>query len=120
MTSVVSCETLRRLPRNTCFVNEISVDSLTKWVAIMVWVSIHESACKRGLSTGEVETLWKRGIEDTVLDDADPFRVLRISFDDAGRAWELVALVFDGGNRVLVIHAMRLRRSTIDLINRRT
>lgn len=81
-------------------------------------VQIHPSACKHGLHEEVVEMLWRTGFEDTWLDDADPTRLLRVALDHAGRPWELVALVFDGGERHLVIHAMRLRKSTQELVQR--
>lgn len=82
-------------------------------------VRVHPSACKHGLTVEEVEGLWVVGIEDTWLDDDDPTRLLRIALDEAGRPWELVALVFDSGDRQLVIHAMPLRKSTTELLRRR-
>ena len=51
------------------------------------------------------------------VDDDRPGRLLRVCCDDAGRWFELVGLVFDG-ERVLVIHAMRLRRSTVEQVRR--
>jgi hypothetical protein len=57
-------------------------------------------------------------LDDTWLDDLDPTRLLRVCLDEAGRPWELIALVFDGGVRQLVIHAMPLRKSTIMMIRR--
>jgi hypothetical protein len=70
------------------------------------------------LSADEVVGLWSVGLEDTWLDDHDPSRLLRVCLDEAGRPWELVALVFDGGARRLVIHAMPLRKVTIELMRR--
>lgn len=80
---------------------------------------VHPSACKHGLTSDQVEDLWKAGVEDTWLDDLDPQRLLRVSLDHAGRPWELVGLAFDGGERHLVIHAMPLRSVTIELLRRR-
>ncbi len=82
-------------------------------------VEVHRAATKHGLTDDEVEALWGRGIEDTWLDDRAPSRLLRVALDDAGRPWELVALAFDAGERYLVIHAMRLRRSTTETLRRR-
>lgn len=82
-------------------------------------VRIHPSALKRGLDAEEVRVLWTQGVEDTWIDDLDPRRLLRLGLDSAGRPWELVGLVFDGGKRHLVIHAMPLRKSTMQLLERR-
>ena len=82
-------------------------------------VHIHVSATRHGLPEREVEALWRSGIEDTWLDGRDPVRLLRIAIDQAGAVWELIALVFDGGDRHLVIHAMRLRKVTVTLLERR-
>lgn len=82
-------------------------------------IHVNPSACKRGLEPAEVQALWRAGVEDTWLDDLDPRRLLRVAHDEAGRPWELVALVFDGGKRHLVIHAMPLRKVTIELLQRR-
>jgi len=79
---------------------------------------VHRSALRHGLGIDEVIGLWSVGLEDTWLDDLDPTRLLRVSLDEAGRPWELVGLVFDGGGRHLVIHAMPLRKGTIDLVRR--
>lgn len=85
----------------------------------IVQVHIHVSATRHGLPEREVEALWRSGIEDTWLDGRDPVRLLRIAIDQAGAVWELIALVFDGGDRHLVIHAMRLRKVTVTLLERR-
>lgn len=83
-------------------------------------IRVHPSACKHGLEPHEVKELWKVGVEDTWLDDLDPRRLLRIALDEACRPWEMASLVFDGGERHLVIHAMPLRKVTIELLQRRT
>lgn len=48
-------------------------------------------------------------------DEDDPRRWLWLGFDDAGRALELVVLVFDSGE-TLIIHAMKARRQYLDLL----
>lgn len=48
-------------------------------------------------------------------DEDDPRRWLLLGFDDAGRALELVVLIFDSGNE-LIIHAMKARRQYLDLL----
>ena len=82
-------------------------------------VHLHRSALKHGLSVGEVIDMWNGGGEQTVADDDEPPRHLRLAFDDAGRPWELAALSFGGGARYLVIHAMPARKSVIDKMQRR-
>jgi hypothetical protein len=84
----------------------------------MIDTRVHPSALRHGLSPEEIVGLWSVGLEGTWLDDHDPSRLLRVCLDEAGRPWELVALVFDGGIRHLVIHAMPLRKGTIDLMRR--
>lgn len=80
-------------------------------------VEVHQAALKHGLDPGQVERLWSSWVEQCWLDDDQPGRVLRFCMDDAGRAFELIGLVFDD-QRVLVIHAMRLRPSTVELMRR--
>lgn len=82
-----------------------------------VTIRVHRSALKHGLSADGVVKLWGQGVNQVWLEDDLPGRVLRMSCDDAGRWFELVALVFDD-ERVLVIHAMRLRRSTVERVRR--
>lgn len=59
------------------------------------------------------------GGEETVADDDEPPRYLRLAFDDVGRPWELAALSFGGGARHLVIHPLPARKSVIDKMQRR-
>lgn len=79
---------------------------------------MHESALKRGLNADSVIAMWTRGAEEVVIDDDEPPRYMRLSFDDAGRPWELAALSFENGNRYLVIHAMPARKSIITKMQR--
>ena len=76
-------------------------------------ISMHPSAHKHGMDAETITALWPEWIEQRLLDDDSPGRVLRVCLDDAGRAFELIAVVFDG-KRALVIHAMQLRPSTIE------
>lgn len=78
---------------------------------------VHPSALKHGLTPPAITDLWAHPLEELDLEDDLPRRVLRIACDDAGRWFELVAIVFDD-HRTLAIHAMRLRRSTLDQIRR--
>lgn len=85
----------------------------------MLYVQVHESALKRGLDADEVIRMWKEGTEETMIDDDEPPRYMRLAFDSAGRPWELGALSFGNGARYLVIHAMPARRSVVAKIQRR-
>lgn len=80
-------------------------------------ISVHPSARKHGLDDQTIRALWATWMEQCWLEDDRPGRLLRICMDDAGRAFELIGIVFDD-ERVLVIHAMRLRPSTIDIVRR--
>ena len=93
------------------------MDSFVYTIVCGVTVQAHRSALKHGLSAAEVVGLWGLFVEQVWLDDDRPGRLLRVCCDDAGRWFELVGLVFDG-ERVLVIHAMRLRRSTVEQVRR--
>lgn len=83
-------------------------------------MQVHESALKRGLDADEVVRMWSKGTDETVIDDDEPPRYMRLAFDSAGRPWELAALRFDDGARYLVIHAMPARRSVIAKMQRRS
>ena len=85
----------------------------------MLQVQVHESALKHGLSVDQVIRMWSAGTEETVVDDDEPPRYLRLGFDTAGRPWELAALKFGNGTRYLVIHAMPARKTIIAKIQRR-
>ena len=71
-----------------------------------VKIQVHRSALKHGLGVNEVVGLWGQGVEQVWLEDDRP-----------GRWFEVVGLVFDD-ERVLVIHAMRLRRATLERVRR--
>lgn len=85
----------------------------------MIQVGVHESALRRGLSTDDVIRMWNEGIEETVIEDDEPPRYLRLAFDSEGRPWELGALSFGDGTRYLVIHAMPARKTVIARMQRR-
>lgn len=85
----------------------------------MIQVQVHESALKRGLSVDEVIRMWSEGVDETIVDDDEPPRYLRLAFEDSGRPWELGALSFGSGTRYLVIHAMPARKSVIEKMQRR-
>lgn len=83
-------------------------------------VQVHESALRHGLSAEEVIRMWRTGIEETVIDDGNPPRYMRLSFDNVGRAWEIAALSFGNGARDLIIHAMPARRAVIAKMQKRS
>lgn len=85
----------------------------------MFQVQVHKSALKRGLSVDEVIQMWTTGTEESLIDDNEPPRYVRLAFDVAGRPWELGALRFGNGERYLVIHAMPARKSVIARMQRR-
>lgn len=82
-------------------------------------VQVHESALKRGLTGDHVIRMWNAGTDETVIDDDEPPRCMRLAFDESGRPWELGALSFGNAERYLVIHAMHARKSVIARMQRR-
>lgn len=85
----------------------------------LIHVQVHQSALKRGLGAEEVIRMWIEGLDETLIDDDEPPRYVRLAFDGDGRPWEVGALSFGGGVRYLVIHAMPARKSVIDRMQRR-
>ncbi|WP_417554383.1 toxin [Microbacterium sp.] len=85
----------------------------------MAEIQVHPSALKRGLSVEEVVRMWITGTDEIVVDDDEPPRYMRLSFDAAGRPWELAALSFGTGSRWLVIHAMPARKMIVERMHRR-
>ncbi|MDR0483268.1 MAG: toxin [Cellulomonadaceae bacterium] len=80
-------------------------------------IEVHKSARKHGLNNSTIRALWVNWLEQCWLEDDSPGRVLRLCLDDAGRAFEVIGIVFDD-DRVLVIHAMPLRQSTLAILRR--
>ncbi|MCW4457043.1 toxin [Microbacterium sp. MPKO10] len=78
-------------------------------------MNVHDSALKHGVLREDAiqAATWAVWIED--LDANSPARQLRLGFDTRGRLLETVVLVFDSGNE-LVIHAMKARPQTIELL----
>lgn len=78
-------------------------------------MKVHRSALKHQLDPEDIiqAATWAIWIED--LDEDGPGRQLRLGFDNRGRLLETVVLVFDSGNK-LVIHAMKARPQTLDLL----
>ncbi|MFT4189293.1 MAG: hypothetical protein QM621_12005 [Aeromicrobium sp.] len=92
----------------------------TGWGVFLLDVQVHESALKHGLDADEVVRMWTEGTEETVIDDDEPPRYMRLAFDSAARPWELAALSFGNGSRYLVIHAMPARRAVVAKMQRRS
>jgi hypothetical protein len=59
---------------------------------------------------------WEDWIGQAWLEPDIPGRLLRIGFDASGRAIEVIGICFDDGARVLFIHVMGLRKSTVELV----
>jgi len=78
--------------------------------------AFHESALKHGYEPDEIAAAWEDFAEQAWLEDDMPGRLLRVGFDGAGRPVEVVGVVFEDGARVLFIHMMELRKSTIRLL----
>jgi hypothetical protein len=78
-------------------------------------VKVHDAPRKHGILPEDAiqAATWATWIED--LDEDSPARQLRLGFDTPGRLLETVVLTFDSGNE-LVIHAMKARPQTLDLL----
>jgi len=78
-------------------------------------VKVHDAARKHGILPEDAiqAATWATWIED--LDEDSPARQLRLGFDTQRRLLETVVLTFDSGNE-LVIHAMKARPQTLDLL----
>ena len=70
----------------------------------MFQVQVHKSAFKRGLSVDEVIQMWTTGTEESLIDDNESPRYVRLG----------------NGERYLVIHEMPARKSVIARMQRRT
>ena len=74
-------------------------------------VEIHRSAYKHGLSIDEIRHALNNAVTVHPLEpDTDPPKELLIGPDFAGNPLELIWLRLPG-DRLMLIHAMRLRRS---------
>lgn len=78
-------------------------------------IKIHKSAFKHDISAEDAICAAEYPIWVEDLDDNCPARQLRLGFDTQGRLLETVVLTFDSGND-LVIHAMKIRQSYLELI----
>jgi hypothetical protein len=79
-------------------------------------VDIHRSATKHGVSDDDVLHAVEHEIVSFDLDpDADPPKVLVIGPDSAGNLLEVIVLVL-ADDRMIAIHAMKLRRHFNELL----
>ncbi|MEH6624210.1 MAG: hypothetical protein V7738_15725 [Dietzia maris] len=79
-------------------------------------VIIRRSARKHGIADDDIVTAAESALFAAPLDDDHPQRVLVLGFDSQARVLELVVLRYDDGTRE-VIHAMKARRTYLDLID---
>lgn len=75
-------------------------------------MDIHSSARRHGVGDDDIRHAYEQALAWTEIGD-DPVRYLLAGPDRAGNLLELVVLLLPGP-QVLVIHAMKLRRSTAD------
>jgi hypothetical protein len=79
-------------------------------------VEIHRSASKHGISDDDVLHAVEYELVSVDLEpDADPPKVLVIGPDSAGNLLEVIVLVL-ADDRIIAIHAMRLRRHFYELL----
>lgn len=78
-------------------------------------ISAHASALKHGIGADDVVVAASSPLFRSALDDENPWRELRLGFDNSGRLLEIVVLIFDSGNE-LVIHAMKARPQYLELL----
>jgi hypothetical protein len=79
-------------------------------------VEIHRSASKHGISDDDVLHAVEYELVSVDLEpDADPPKVLVIGPDSAGNLVEVIVLVLED-DRIIAIHAMRLRRHFYELL----
>lgn len=79
-------------------------------------MEIHRSAGKHGVTDDDIVHAVEHEIVSIDLDpDADPPKVLVIGADPAGNLLEIIVLVLEQ-ERLIAIHAMRLRRQFYELL----
>lgn len=77
-------------------------------------MNLHDSAFKHGESRVDVEYVASNYLIAYAVGD-DPTRELRLGYTHSGRMLEVIVLVFPSGNE-LAIHAMRIRKTYLDLL----
>ena len=79
-------------------------------------MEIHRSAAKHGVVDGDVVHAFEHEIVSVDMDPgADPPKILVIGPDSAGNLLEVIVLVL-ADDRVIAIHAMKLRRQFYELL----
>lgn len=78
-------------------------------------VIIRRSARKHGITDDDISAALATPLLSGPLDDDHPQRMLVLGFDSQARVLELVLLHYDDGNTE-VIHAMKARRTYLDLL----
>lgn len=79
-------------------------------------VIIRRSARKHGITDVDIRAAANSPVLSGPLDDEHPQRVLILGFDTHARMLELVILRYDDGTEE-VIHAMKARRTYLDLLD---
>lgn len=79
-------------------------------------MEVHRSASKHGISDDDVLHAVEYELVSVDLEpDADPPKVLVIGPDSAGNLLEVIVLLLED-DRIIAIHAMRLRRHFYELL----
>lgn len=79
------------------------------------FVIIRSSARKHGITDDDIRAAFDTATLSGPLDDEHPQRVLVLGFDRQTRVLELVVLFYDNG-QIEVIHAMKARRTYLELL----
>lgn len=79
-------------------------------------MQVHESARNHGIAPEDGIYAATHALYESMLEDDNPTRTLRLGFDTTGRLLEVVVLRFDSGNELL-IHAMRARPQYYELLS---
>ena len=77
---------------------------------------IRRSARKHGINDADIHAAVDAPLLTGPLDDEHPRRVLVLGFDTRARVLEVVVLHYDDG-ATEVIHAMKARRTYLDLLD---
>jgi hypothetical protein len=79
-------------------------------------VKINHSARRHGIADADILHATTSRAYESEPDEDIPAKQFVLGFDRHGRLLELVIVTFDSGNQ-LVIHAMKARRSVLDLLD---
>lgn len=78
-------------------------------------MKVNHSARKHGIADKDILHAAASRAYESEPDDDVPAKQFVLGFNRHGRLLELVIVTFDSGNQ-LVIHAMKARRSVLDLL----